>query len=578
MPSEAKTKHHVLKCRAGHVRRFVRVPKRAHGRVVRVHGRIVYKRVQRCVKVRKRRPTRKPSPPPRPQAPANTALPQVAGSTRAGQTLSAAPGAWTGTPTPALAYQWQRCDVGGGWCVNVPGATGSTYLLGAGYVGSVLRVIVTATNAAGSASVASALTAVIVPADDPVVVAVGDIACPSGDKDDSCKQSLTASVTAAQNPSAVLPLGDNQYDAGSLSEFTGTGAYGATWGVFNPIVHPVPGNHEYLTSGAAGYFQYFGNNGVMTRPPGGYYSFNVGTWHLIALNSDCSASGCSDSVAGVTSAAQLSWLQSDLAANRSSCVLAYWHHPLFSAGWIDDSPGVAPLWTALYNAHADIVLAGHDHLYERYAQQDPSGKATSGGIREFVVGTGGESLAKLDADPQSTLQASDDQNFGVLALTLHAASYDWKYITTNGTVIDSGSTACHGSGGGAATASAARDIATAAVARRILTGPPLVFDARPLRSSLPAALRRGLPVAIHCSRGCDVTVTASLRRGRRLQRIASFYETESQIPERYSRIWLRLPPARLRGLREARLVLRFSAVDAADHHRVVKRVVALRRA
>ena len=153
-------------------------------------------------------------------------------------------------------------------------------------------------------------------------------------------------------------------------------------------MHPVPGNHEYDTSGAAGYFEYFGDNDVTTGSPGGYYSFNIGSWHVIALNSDCSASGCSDSVAGTTSTAQVTWLQSDLAANRSPCVLAYWHHPLFSAGDIGDSPGVAPLWTALYNAHADVILNGHDHLYERYAQMDPNGNATTNGIREFVVGTG----------------------------------------------------------------------------------------------------------------------------------------------------------------------------------------------
>ena len=147
-----------------------------------------------------------------------------------------------------------------------------------------------------------------------------------------------------QHPSDVLVLGDNQYDAGSYSEYTGPLAYNATWGVFNPIVHPVPCNDEYGTSGAAGYFQYFGNNGVTTgvasNPTGGYYSFNVGSsWHIIALNSDCSDSGCVDGTYGSTSTAQLTWLQSDLAQNTRPCVLAMWHHPLVSSGWTYGSFG-----------------------------------------------------------------------------------------------------------------------------------------------------------------------------------------------------------------------------------------------
>ena len=189
-------------------------------------------------------------------------------------------------------------------------------------------------------------------------------------------------------------LGDNQYDSGSDSEYMGS--YDLTWGHdFNSIVHPVLGNHEYLTSGASGYFQYFGDHGVTTNAPAGYYSVNLGTWHIVSLNSNCSdQKGCSDALAGGTTSAEMSWLQSDLAANPSACVLAMWHHPLFSYGWTLGAPSVAPLWTALYNAHADVVLNGHDHLYERYAQQDPSGTASTAGIREFVVGTGGESLKR----------------------------------------------------------------------------------------------------------------------------------------------------------------------------------------
>jgi hypothetical protein len=278
------------------------------------------------------------------------------------------------------------------------------------------------------------------PPRDQVIVAVGDIACPAGDKTHACRQQQTATLAASQHPSQVFVLGDNQYNSGLFSEYQSAGAYNATWGVFNPIVHPVPGNHEYDASGAGGYFQYFG---ALAGPPPGYYSFNLGTWHIVALNSGCSDAGCLDSIKGATTSAQRSWLQSDLAANRSACVLAYWHHPRFSSATAGDSTGVGPLWTALYNAHADLVLNGHDHVYERYAQQDPSGTTTPSGIRELVVGTGGENLDRI-SNPESNVEASYDRDFGVLVMTLHASSYDWAFKNTTGTVIDGGTTACHG--------------------------------------------------------------------------------------------------------------------------------------
>jgi hypothetical protein len=511
--------------------------------------------------------------------PVNIALPTVSGSAVQGSTLTASHGTWGNSPTQ-YAYQWQDCASNG--CTSISGATNATYTLQFSDVLDRVDVVVTATNDGGSTSAESQPTSVVMRSGDPVIVAVGDIACAPGDHSNSCKQQQTATLAASQKPNDVLVLGDNQYNHGALSEYNGAGAYDATWGVFNPIVHPVPGNHEYDTSGAAGYFQYFGSNGVTTGSPGGYYSFNVGSWHIIALNSDCSDAGCSDSVAGTTSSAQVSWLQADLAANRSQCVLAYWHHPLFSSGNLGDSPGVAPLWTALYNAHADVVVNGHDHVYERFAQQDPNGNATSNGIREFVAGTGGENLFAL-SNPPATLQAWDDKDFGVLVLTLHSSSYDWKFVGTGGTVLDSGSAACHGSGSGAVGASgrgaiaadAARDIRTADVAARDRRQPGLSLDALPLGSSLTGARDRGLRVAVHCSRGCDVGVTVSLRVRGGLRRIARFWETESQLPKPYSEIVLRLPRAALERLGRATLVLRFAAIDAAEHHRVVTRTVSL---
>ena len=351
-PSQAKNKAHGVKCRAGYVRRTVRVPKRKHGRIVRNHGKVVYRRVQQCVKVTK------PKSPPKPTSPLQPTTPPAAG-------------------TPA--------------------------------------------------------------ARDPVVVAVGDIACPAGDTTHSCQQQQTAMLAKSQDPDDALILGDNQYDSGLFSEYESAGGYNATWGAFNTIVHPVPGNHEYRDPGAAGYFQYFG---AAAHSSQGYYSFEVGAWHIVALNSNCSDTSCEDLLRGTTSSAQTSWLQSDLVANRSACVLAYWHHPRFSAGLVGDSTGVGPLWTALYNAHADVVLNGHEHVYERYAPQDPVGQATTNGIREFVVGTGGESLDEM-SNPEANLQVFDNSDFGVLVLALHANSYDWAFKSTTGSVIDSGTTACH---------------------------------------------------------------------------------------------------------------------------------------
>jgi hypothetical protein len=589
--SKANAKHVPVTCRAGYVRRTVRVPQRKHGRIVRRHGKIVYTYVRRCVRRPVTRfppvigtslllpfPPASPTPPGSPAppgAPANTTIPAISGNPNQGGMLGASTGTWTNAPA-SYGYQWERCDASGAACQDVPGANAPNYLVGVIDAGSTIRVSVTAGNAWGSATATSAAVGPVpTSSGDPIVVAAGDVACPAGDTSHACRQSATATLAASLSPTAVLVLGDNQYDDGLYSEYTGAGAYGQTWGAFNPIVHPVPGNHEYLASGAAaGYFQYFSSNSVVTNSPQDYYSFNLGDWHILALNSNCSdTKGCSDALTGGTTSAQNAWLQSDLAANTKPCVLAMWHHPLFSSGWTLGTPSVAPLWTALYNAGADVVLNGHDHLYERYAQQDPTGNASANGIREFVVGTGGESLNGLSAHP-STLQASDASDFGVLALTLHAASYSWAFRTTGGKTVDSGTTACHHAGMAPASVATIRHTDSA---RAIgLAGPQLVFDARPLPASRATVARHGLSVAVHCSRACDVRVTAWLGHGSQLRRVASFYETESQIPRPYSQILLALPPRALVGTNAARLVLRFSALDAGGHHRVLTRTVSLR--
>jgi phosphatidylinositol-3-phosphatase len=506
--------------------------------------------------------------------PTNTTAPAVSGAPQQGQTLTTSKGVWNGTTPLSYSYQWQRCDTSGSNCVPVAAATGSSYLLQSADVGFTIRATVTAANSAGMASATSPATAVVTaPTHDPVVVAEGDIACAPGDTSNDCEQSLTAKLAAAQHPDAVLLLGDNQYNSGLLSEYTGAGAYGATWGIFNPIVFPDPGNHEYTASPvAAGYFSYFSSalHGSTASAP--YYSFNLGTWHIISLDSSCSDSGCSDVVRGETSSAQTAWLQSDLAAHPAACTLAYWHHPRFSGSWTNDSPGTGPLFSALYNAHADVVVSGHDHVYERYAQQDPTGVATTAGVREFVAGTGGESLFTMLTQP-ANLQVSDQNDFGVLVLTLHASSYDWAFKRLDGTIVDSGTTACHGSGTASLAARAVRDARPWPVGP---VGPALQFDARVQSATVASAERRGLPVAIHLSRAADITVTVSRVRGHDLNRVARFYETETQVSRPHSRVLLRLPRTRLRGGSSVRLVLRFVAVDAANHHRTLTRRVVLR--
>lgn len=598
--SQARSKP--LKCRTGYISRAIWVPKRKHGRIVRHDGKVVYHPVRACVK--KSKPKHKSTPPPTsitptgppttitpppavPTPPANIKVPQITGGGHAGQMMSATSGTWSGDQPMSLSYQWQDCDQSGANCQNVSNGTNSTYTVQDSDVGKTLSVIVTATNDGGSASASSPTTNQMKYF---VLVAVGDIACapnnasenaisgnPTTTTSTQCQQQATADIAAAQHPDAVLMLGDGQYWSGALSEYNAV--FANTWGTTLKQIpmYPVPGNHEYYSSSkAAGYFSYFGSAANPMNTPEGYYSFNLGSWHFDALNSNCDSS-CSDLVRGGTPAgsAQVSWLKSDLAADRSACTLAFWHHPYYSAGDIGNNPDDAPFWSALYNAHADVVLNGHDHIYERYPQLDPSGNQTSSGIREFVAGTGGENLVGYwpsnVTTPPGAPAYDDATEFGVTVFTLHTNSYDWKFVATNGAVRDQGSSTCHGSA--SAGNLAARDVTTRAPAA--LYGPPLAFGASPMRASLTAALRFGLPVAIHVSRSVDISIRASVRRAGHLENVASFYETESEIAKRYSVIYLRLPARQLKGIRHVTLVLRFSALDAGGHHRVVTRTVGL---
>ncbi len=262
------------------------------------------------------------------------------------------------------------------------------------------------------------------------VIAAGDIV--------DCKTLAGSEATANlldHIPGTVLPIGDLAYPDGSDDNFK---CYHKTWGRHKARTRPAPGNHEYHTPGAAGYLKYFGK--VAGEPGHAYYSFDLGSWHIISLNRECTAiGGCQKG------SPEEQWLSEDLRKNSSRCILAFWHVPLFSSG---DEHGNAPemkaFWLDLYAAGADIVLNGHDHDYERFAPQNPDGVADpQRGIREFVVGTGGKSQRGFRS-PLPTSEVRSNTTFGVLQVDLHPQGYEWKFIpVAGGKFTDSGSGTCH---------------------------------------------------------------------------------------------------------------------------------------
>jgi hypothetical protein len=256
-----------------------------------------------------------------------------------------------------------------------------------------------------------------------VFVGAGDIALCTPDGNHEATAQLLDAIGGT-----VFALGDNAYYSGTVEEFRN--CYDRTWGRHKNRTRPVPGNHEYETPGASGYFDYFGIN---AGPHGlGYYSFDLGAWHVVALNSNVPVS------AGSTQGA---WLRADLAANRSRCTLAYWHHPRFSSGQHGNQEQMRDLWQILHEAGAEIILSAHDHVYERFAPQDADGfPDPAHGVRQFVVGTGGArpyAFASLRANSEVRMRT-----LGVLKLTLTADGYNWEFISVAGPG-DSGTASCH---------------------------------------------------------------------------------------------------------------------------------------
>jgi hypothetical protein len=276
---------------------------------------------------------------------------------------------------------------------------------------------------------------------DPVLVGAGDIArC--GSTGDEATAGLLAGLLAGIE-GTVATFGDNAYPRGTDADFAQCFDHDLSWGPFKALIKPSPGNHEYETAGASGYFDYFGS--AAGNPGEGYYSYDLGSWHVISLNSNCSfvAGGCA------VGSPQEQWLKADLAAHPNECTLAYWHHPRFSSGIHGDEAFVGPFWDALYQAGAEVVLNGHDHDYERFAPQNSSGQADPAqGISEFVVGTGGAELKNFRTiKPNSEVRVA--QQNGVLKMTLHPDGYDWQFVTApNVTIADTGSASCHGAPSG----------------------------------------------------------------------------------------------------------------------------------
>jgi hypothetical protein len=252
-----------------------------------------------------------------------------------------------------------------------------------------------------------------------VLVGAGDISTCDNSNDEATAK-LLDNISGT-----VFTAGDNAYPGGTYTQFTN--CYHPTWGRHKSRTKPVPGNHEYNTSGAAGYFKYFSNTPS-------YYAYNLGDWRIYALNSEIDVSSTS---------AQAKWLKNDLTANPKRCVLAYWHKPRWSSGsHYGSNSKYQTLWKTLYDAGAELVISGHEHHYERFKEMNASGTASSPGLREFVVGTGGASHYSFGSI-LSTSQVRNSSTYGVLKLTLNSTSYSWKFIPVAGkTFTDSGTTNC----------------------------------------------------------------------------------------------------------------------------------------
>lgn len=322
-----------------------------------------------------------------------------------------------GNPVSGVTFSW-----------NSSASTVAT-VSGTGLVTGKTAGSATVTASASGKSGSSSITVSAPPGTDVTMIAAGDIAqCNNGN--DEATAALVAEI-----PGTVAVLGDNVYENGTATEYTN--CYHPSWGAFKDRTKPSVGNHEYGTAGATGYYNYFG--AAAGDPTKGYYSYDLGAWHIVVLNSNCSAVSCN------VGSAQDQWLRADLTANTKPCVLAYWHHPRFNSGASHgNNTNVAPFWDALYQYGAEVILNGHEHLYERFAPQTPAAVAdATNGIRQFTVGTGGRSFYSIGA-VKANSEVLNNNTYGVLKLTLSDGGYAWQFVPVAGkTFTDSGTGSCH---------------------------------------------------------------------------------------------------------------------------------------
>jgi 3',5'-cyclic AMP phosphodiesterase CpdA len=258
----------------------------------------------------------------------------------------------------------------------------------------------------------------------PVLLAAGDIA--------RCGNELRGAMATGRLldklQGTILSLGDHAYTSGAASDFQN--CYEPAWGRHKGRTRPTPGNHDYFTENGRHYFAYFGENAGPERR--GYYSFEVGGWHIVSLNSNIDSTAQSQ---------QVQWLRNDLKTHPSVCTLAYWHIPVFSSGDHGSNPKMRDVWEVLQQFGVDVALTGHDHDYERFAPLDARGRPDPNGVRQFVVGTGGAGVYRFDRLlPQSEVR--NNESYGILKLTLSATSYDWEFVPAVGAFKDSGTANC----------------------------------------------------------------------------------------------------------------------------------------
>ena len=260
--------------------------------------------------------------------------------------------------------------------------------------------------------------------EEAILLAVGDIASCDKEEDEA-----VAELVRSQEGTVAL-LGDIVYPSGSVAQYAE--CFDPAWGPVRHRLRPAPGNHDFRTPGGAGYFGYFG--GTVGRPGQGWYFYDLGPdWRAVVLNSNCAlVGGCgSDSPQG-------QWLRQTLRDAGDRNVLAYWHQPRFSTGRHGSDPAFGPFWELLYRSGVDIVLNGHDHVYERFAPQNPQGRPDPAGVRQFTVGVGGFNFYEFSRPPLPATEARNNDTFGVLQLRLRSDGYSWQFLPTKGTFSDAG--------------------------------------------------------------------------------------------------------------------------------------------